>query len=76
MPKIEDTVKEVISEHLGVSLEDITERTLLSDLGADNLDTVELAMAFEEAFGIYIKDEYIDRIKTVENAIGLVYELS
>lgn len=70
---IEDKVKSIIVEQLGVQAEEVKpEASFVDDLGADSLDTVELVMAFEEAFGIEIPDEDAEKIKTVQNAIEYV----
>lgn len=67
---IEAKVKEIIAEQLGVEEGSIaTESHFVDDLGADSLDTVELVMAFEEAFDITIPDETAEKITTVQIAI-------
>ena len=56
--KLEERVKEIIVEQLGVNAEQVTpEASFIDDLGADSLDTVELIMAFEEEFGVEIPDD-------------------
>jgi acyl carrier protein len=63
-------VKEIIAEQLGVDMGEVTmEASFIDDLGADSLDTVELVMAFEEAFDIEIPDEDADKMQTVGTAI-------
>ena len=70
---IEQKVKEIISEHLSVPMEDvIQEASFVDDLGADSLDLVEMIMAMEEAFGISIADEDAEKIKTVKDAIEYI----
>lgn len=69
----EEKVKEIISKQLGVSVSEITPDTsFVEDLGADSLDTVELVMAFEEAFGIDIPDEDAEKIVKVKDAIEYI----
>ncbi len=63
-------VKEIIADQLGVDIAEVTlEASFIDDLGADSLDTVELVMAFEEAFEIEIPDEDADKLQTVGSAI-------
>jgi acyl carrier protein len=70
---IEDRVKEIICEQLGVEEEEVTPRAkFIEDLGADSLDTVELVMAFEEEFSIEIPDEDAEKITTVADAIQYI----
>jgi acyl carrier protein len=70
---IEDKVKEIIVDQLGVDAEQVTpEASFIDDLGADSLDTVELVMAFEEEFNIEIPDEEAEKIKSVGNAIEYI----
>jgi acyl carrier protein len=67
---IEERVKKIVAEQLGVKLEDVTsEASFVDDLGADSLDTVELVMALEEEFELEIPDEEAEKISTVQNAI-------
>lgn len=63
---LEDKVRDIIVEQLGVNPEQVTpEASFVEDLGADSLDTVELVMAFEEAFGQEIPDEDAEKLTTV-----------
>jgi acyl carrier protein len=67
---LEEKVKEIIVEQLGVNAEQVTpEASFIEDLGADSLDTVELVMAFEEEFGAEIPDEDAEKLKTVGSVI-------
>jgi len=71
MSEIADKVKNIIAEHLGIDdLGKLTDDAkFIDDLGADSLDTVELVMAFEEAFDVEIPDEKAETILTVGDAI-------
>jgi len=70
---VEDKVKQIIVEQLGVDEGEVTPNaSFVDDLGADSLDTVELVMAFEEAFDIEIPDEDAEKIKTVKDAIDYI----
>lgn len=70
---VEEKVKEIIAEQLQIDAERITpEASFIDDLGADSLDTVELVMAFEEAFDIEIPDEDAEKIRTVGEAINYI----
>ena len=72
---LEDKVKDIIVEQLGVNPEQVTpEASFIEDLGADSLDTVELVMAFEEEFGAEIPDEDAEKLQTVGDAIKYVEE--
>ena len=63
---LEDKVKDIIVEQLGVNAEQVVAgASFIEDLGADSLDTVELVMAFEEAFGAEIPDEDAEKLTTV-----------
>ena len=72
MSEVADKVKKVIAEHLGIDdMNRITDSAKFTDdLGADSLDTVELVMAFEEAFDVEIPDEKAETILTVGDAIS------
>ena len=72
MSEVAEKVKKIISEHLGIDdMERIKEDAkFIDDLGADSLDTVELVMAFEEAFDVEIPDEKAETILTVGDAIS------
>jgi acyl carrier protein len=66
---VDEKVKGIISEQLGVKKEEIKpESSFIDDLGADSLDTVEVVMALEEEFGIEIPDEDAEKITTVGEA--------
>lgn len=72
-----DRVKKIVSDHLGQPLEAVKdEASLLDDLEADSLDTVELVMAFEEEFGIEIPDSDAESIRTVADLTALVARLT
>jgi len=72
---IEDQVKKIISEQLGVGIDEIRPASsFIDDLGADSLDIVELVMAMEEAFGTDIPDEDAEKIQTVQNAIDYIVQ--
>ncbi|MEA3296718.1 MAG: acyl carrier protein [candidate division Zixibacteria bacterium] len=72
---VEDRVKELIVEQLGVEPAQVTERAkFVDDLGADSLDTVELVMALEEEFAIEIPDEDAEKIVSVSDAVGYISE--
>jgi len=73
MPTIEERVKKIIAEQLGVNENEITnESSFVDDLGADSLDTVELVMALEEEFSTEIPDEDAEKITTVQQAVDYV----
>ena len=70
---VEDKVKQIIVEQLGVDEAEVTPTaSFIDDLGADSLDTVELVMALEEGFGIEIPDEDAEKITTVKDAINYI----
>lgn len=67
---MEDKVKEIIAKQLGVDIAQVKpEASFVEDLGADSLDTVELVMAFEEAFGVEISDENAAKMAKVQDVI-------
>jgi acyl carrier protein len=73
MSSIEVRVKKIVVEHLGVEADKVTEgASFIDDLGADSLDTVELVMAFEEAFEVEIPDEEAEKIRTVQDAVSYI----
>ena len=70
---VAEKVKSIIVEQLGVDANEVTpEASFVDDLGADSLDTVELVMAFEEAFNIEIPDEAAEKIQKVKDAIEYI----
>jgi acyl carrier protein len=70
---VEEKVKEIIAKQLGVNAAEVVpEASFVEDLGADSLDTVELVMAFEEAFGIEIPDEDAEKIMKVKDAVEYI----
>ena len=70
---IEQKVKDIIVEQLGVNAEEVNRNaSFIDDLGADSLDTVELVMAFEEEFNAEIPDEEAEKLKTVGDAIDYI----
>ena len=73
MSTVEQQVKAIVAEQLGVKQEQVTnEASFVDDLGADSLDTVELVMAFEEGFDIEIPDEDAEKIRTVQDAVDYI----
>ena len=72
---VEEKVKSIIAEQLGVKPEEVTPgASFIDDLGADSLDTVELVMALEEEFGIEIPDENAEKMSSVGDAIKYIEE--
>jgi acyl carrier protein len=75
MSSIEERVKKIVAEQLGVKEEDVkADASFVEDLGADSLDTVELVMALEEEFETEIPDEEAEKITTVQLAINYINE--
>ena len=73
MSSIEERVKKIVIEQLGVSDDQVTnDASFVDDLGADSLDTVELVMALEEEFEVEIPDETAEKITTVQEAVDYV----
>ena len=72
---LEDKIKEIIIDQLGVSPEEVVaEASFIDDLGADSLDIVELVMALEEEWGLEIPDDDAEKIQTIQDAINYVEE--
>ena len=75
MSNVEEKIKDIIVEELGVEREKLTsEASFMEDLGADSLDTVELVMAFEKEFDIDIPDEDAEKLRTVGDAMNYLHE--
>ena len=73
MSDVLSQVKQIVVEHLGVEEDKVVEgASFIDDLGADSLDTVELVMAFEEAFDVVIPDDAAEKIQTVGDAVSLI----
>ena len=74
---IEEKVKDIIVEQLGVNAEQVTpEAKFIEDLGADSLDTVELVMAFEEEFNVEVPDEEAEKLQTVGDVVKYIEDKS
>jgi acyl carrier protein len=70
---IEDKVKSIIVEQLGVNEEQVVpDAKFIEDLGADSLDTVELVMAFEEEFSLEVPDEEAEKLQTVGDVVKYI----
>lgn len=75
MSTVEEQVKKIVAEQLGVKEDTVTnDASFVDDLGADSLDTVELVMALEEEFECEIPDEEAEKITTVQQAIDYIME--
>jgi len=75
MNELEEKVKDIIVEELGVEREKLTnEASFMDDLGADSLDTVELVMAFEKEFDLDIPEEEAEKLRTVGDAMKYLHE--
>ena len=73
MSSVEERVKKIVVEQLGVNENEVTSgSSFVDDLGADSLDTVELVMALEEEFGTEIPDEQAEKITTVQQAVEYI----
>jgi acyl carrier protein len=73
MASIDEKVKQIVVEQLGVDEGEVTAKSsFVDDLGADSLDQVELVMAFEEGFDLEIPDEAAEKIRTVQDAIDYI----
>ena len=73
MSTVEQQVKKIVAEQLGVKEEEVTnDASFVDDLGADSLDTVELVMALEEEFETEIPDEDAEKITTVKDAVEYI----
>jgi len=77
MASIEERVKQIVAEQLGVDGDQVTsDAAFMDDLGADSLDTVELVMALEEEFDVEISDEDAEKIQKVKDAVDYISKAS
>ena len=77
MASIEERVKQIVAEQLGVDEDQVTpDAAFMDDLGADSLDTVELVMALEEEFNVEIPDEDAEKIQKVKDAVDYISNAS
>ncbi len=75
MSDLDDKVKDIIVEELGVERDKVVDdASFMEDLGADSLDTVELVMAFEKEFDVDIPDEDAEKIRTVGDALKYLHD--
>ena len=73
MSEIQEKVVKIVVDKLGVKESEVTpEATFTGDLGADSLDTVELVMEFEKAFGIQVEDEAAEKFQTVGDVVAYI----
>ena len=73
MSSVEERVKLIVVEQLGVSEDEVSgDSSFVDDLGADSLDTVELVMALEEEFGLEISDEDAEKLSSVQQAVEYI----
>ena len=76
MDNIEQRVRKIVAEQLGVNEADIkNESSFVDDLGADSLDTVELVMAFEENFDIEVPDEEAEKLQSVADVVAYIEKI-
>ena len=76
MSNIEERVKKIVAEQLGIKEDIATDASFVDDLGADSLDTVELIMALEEEFEVEITDEHAEKIVTVQDAVDYIKKVT
>jgi len=75
MASVEERVKEIIAEQLGLEKDDIQlEASFIDDLGADSLDIVEMIMTIEDEYDVEISDDDAEKIATVQDAINYIKE--
>ena len=75
MSEVQDKIKQIIVDELGVDEAEVTENArFIEDLGADSLDTVELVMAFEEEFSVEVPDEDAEKLQTVGDVVKYIEE--
>ena len=75
MDKMESLIKEIISDKLGLRIEEITlQASIVNDLGADSLDEVEILMSLEDEFDIEISDDEAQKINTIKEVVDLITE--